>query len=109
MNQVELIGLLSGLVCLLRNAEKVGIDVADKVTEVIHHKLPQAIPGSFVLYSGVAVENPTPFEINIGQNRGKLDMIKEYKTRTGRSLMEAKQACEQYFEAKGMAFHVFRY
>ena len=109
MNQVELIGLLSGLVSLLRHADKVGIDVADQVKDLIHHKLPQAIPGQFVLYSGVTVENPTAFEINIGQNQGKLDMIKEYKTRNICSLMEAKQACEQYFEAKGMTFYNRRF
>lgn len=36
-------------------------------------------------------------EISLGKNEGKLTAVREYRLRTGLSLMEAKNAIEDYF------------
>lgn len=43
-------------------------------------------------------------ELNIGLSRGKLDAVKEYKHRTGKSLMDSKRDVERVFEELGLVF-----
>jgi len=47
----------------------------------------------------------TPDEVNIGQTRGKLDAVKVYKNRTGKSLMDSKKAVEDHFSKHGIQFY----
>lgn len=39
-----------------------------------------------------------------GQHNGKLECVKMYKGRTGKSLMESKNDCEKYFEINDLEF-----
>lgn len=39
-----------------------------------------------------------------GTTKGKLECVKLYKDRTGKSLIESKKDCEKYFEANGLKF-----
>lgn len=47
----------------------------------------------------------TSLEITLGTNEGKISAIKEYRTRTGTSLSEAKTAVEDYFKQNGLKFY----
>lgn len=44
-------------------------------------------------------------EVDIGQTKGKLDAVKEYKNRTGKSLMDSKKAVEDHFSKNGIRFY----
>src|SRR5688572_11592911 len=43
-------------------------------------------------------------EIAIGTNHGKVECVKAYKNRTGKSLIDSKNFVEQYFEQNGLSF-----
>ncbi len=44
-----------------------------------------------------------------GTTKGKLECVKLYKDRTGKSLIESKKDCEKYFEANGLKFFSHSY
>jgi hypothetical protein len=46
----------------------------------------------------------TPAEVITGATRGKLDAVKDYKNRTGQSLLYSKQTVEKFFEGHGLRF-----
>lgn len=46
----------------------------------------------------------TTAEVEAGTSIGKLEAVKRYKQRTGRSLMDSKREVEQHFERNGLMF-----
>lgn len=46
----------------------------------------------------------TTEELRIGLDNGKLELVKEYKNRTGKSLLDTKQFVEDCFEKQGYKF-----
>ena len=56
----------------------------------------------------VDIENKeilTDFEINLGMDKGKLYCIREYRARTGKTLMDSKQFVEDYFIKNNLLFY----
>jgi len=49
----------------------------------------------------------TRSEILAGQNKGKLDAVKEYKNRTQLSLIDSKHAIEQWFADNGLKYYQY--
>lgn len=47
----------------------------------------------------------TEEELRVGQNESKLTCVKLFKNRTGRTLMDAKKAVEEYFKENGYKFY----
>lgn len=39
-----------------------------------------------------------------GSTKGKLECVRLYKERTGKSLIDAKKDCEKFFESHGLKF-----
>lgn len=52
--------------------------------------------------------NLTEAEVALGINKGKLEVVKAFKNRTGVSLMDAKQNVERFFEAHGYEFYNYK-
>lgn len=48
---------------------------------------------------------PTDDEVRVGQQEGKIQMIKLYRMRTGLGLVESKQNCEKYFADNYKSFY----
>jgi hypothetical protein len=44
-------------------------------------------------------------EIRVGKEVGKLELVKMYKERTGKSLMDSKNTVEKYFADQGLQFY----
>lgn len=51
------------------------------------------------------LEELTAYEIDLGVKQGKVAAIKEYRSRTCSSLLEAKNAVENYFSRNGLRFY----
>lgn len=46
-------------------------------------------------------------EIELGIDEGKLHVVKKYKERTGKTLMESKRDVEEYFSNNNLSFKKF--
>lgn len=106
MNAIQLAAKLSLLARFLRMGDSLGINLIPEVTNIMVNIAPAGMV-KVTRHTGEVACFPkmSDFEIGIGLDRGKLDAIKEYKTRTGLSLIDAKRSVEQYFEQKGLQFY----
>lgn len=108
MNALELAAKLSLLARFLRLGHNLGIDVIPQVSKTFNSFAEQATTGTITFtYNSKTYTCPNLIakEIEIGQQKGKLDAVKEYKARTGLSLLEAKWTVEQYFDKYGYVFY----
>lgn len=48
---------------------------------------------------------PDPEEESAGMHKGKIEAVRNYKYRTGHSLMESKRIIEAHFANKGLRFY----
>lgn len=94
---------ISSLILLDKAAKELGLDINNLVCERVK-ELAKTLPGKnptgfFTIRSGErnqeSVPVPTAEEMSIARS-SKLEAIKNYKARTGLSLMNSKHAIEQY-------------
>lgn len=52
-----------------------------------------------------SLEELTDYEIDLGVKQGKVAAIKEYRSRTSASLLDSKNAVENYFSRNGLRFY----
>lgn len=81
--------------------------ICEAKTEQLKNKLKETLY-NFVLDSKRVNDNTlTNEELRIGQENGKLECVKLFKERTGRTLMDAKRTVEEYFSVNGYKFRSF--
>ena len=57
--------------------------------------------------SPIDAHDLTGLEIRLGEDRGKIAAIKEYRNRTGSSLLDSKNAVEAYFSRHFLNFRSY--
>lgn len=50
----------------------------------------------------------TAKEVSVGLNHGKIECVKEYKNRTGKSLMDSKNDVEKHFDINYLIFGPYK-
>lgn len=107
MTQATLLVLLTDCVALLQKANELGLELSEQVQAVLRDKIGEAKPGETFYVSNLLKWLPVPntVEIHAGKWTGKIEAVKQYKNRTGLSLMDSKRAIEEFFEMKGLPFY----
>lgn len=84
--------------CNLRDAIKTDLFnwFQDNVKEIIEMESQKNIIGL------------TPNEVSIGLEYGKIECVKEYRNRTGKSLLDCKRDIEKHFEMNYLTFGTYK-
>lgn len=108
MDSVKLLALLLNGARLLEAAAMFGIDVTEQVKAKIDHDMQIAPNGTIRIDRANGTLDFIPSlvqrEVDAGVYDSKLDAIKMYKNRTGKSLLDSKFAVETHFKNERLVF-----
>lgn len=111
MDSVKLLALLLNGARLLEAAAMFGIDVTEQVKVKIYNDLQIGPDGTIRIDRPNGTLDFVPSlvqrEVDAGIHVSKIEAVKMYKSRTGRSLLDSKLAVETYFKSKNLVLKTF--